>query len=139
MRFLFLLLFFQLVCLPGFNKALAQTVVSLNFAKQEKVDKKTLSNSTYRKSSNKKLDYIIKKSARGTLYGNKCVSQYTRRLGFEYLLVTNNGCVGGNYMEQKFHNFKVNLGITLRRGPFWKLRLKKNISDCQQQSGDFIG
>lgn len=72
------------------------------------------------------------------LYGNPCVSEYTKDKGFEYLpkeqyFLTHYGETGYH-----LHSVWVRVLVTFRNGPFWKIRVNQRIKACKQASGDFI-
>lgn len=41
--------------------------------------------------------------------------------------------------RRNWHNLWVKAGLMVRRGPWWKLTIKKRIKDCLRKSGDMVG
>lgn len=86
-----------------------------------------------------KIRYLIKGNTKNTLYGNPCVNQVTREMGFEYL-ITLKGQQGYESEAQRWaHNFGVKIGLVFKNGPFWKGKLNKRTADCRDRSGDYVG
>lgn len=87
----------------------------------------------------KKIRYIIKNGTSGILYGNPCVLQVTRKMGFEYAVQT--PLLPGSTIEPRrlWNNFKVKVLLTLKHGPFWKITVNKRLKDCGIKSGDRVG
>ena len=87
----------------------------------------------------KKIRYIIKNGTSGILYGNPCVLQVTRKMGFEYAVQT--PLLPGSTIEPRrlWNNFKVKLLLTLKHGPFWKITVNKRLKECGIKSGDRVG
>ena len=83
--------------------------------------------------------YIIVADTKNTLYGNKCATELTHRYGFEYLPTPKSQLITERESQIMFHNLFTNLSITLTRGPFWKLILKKRLKQCQTRSKDMNG
>ncbi len=95
--------------------------------------------SAHKKSSEKKIRYILKKDTQNTSYGNPCVVEITRSKGFEYL-VTLRGQPGyESELQRGMHNFTVNVALLFRNGPFWKSGLRKKIKECRRKTGDYVG
>lgn len=95
--------------------------------------------SVQKKSSEKKIRYILKKDTQNTSYGNPCVVEITRSKGFEYM-VTLRGQPGyESELQRGFHNFSINIALLFRNGPFWKSGLKKKIKECRRKTGDYVG
>lgn len=93
----------------------------------------------HRKLRNKKVTYIIKKNTREILYGNKCVEEYTRDMGFMYLVIPKGQPGYESELDRFFHNFGAKAKLFFTKGPFWKLRVKKRIKECRKKTGDFVG
>lgn len=94
-----------------------------------------------RKNAPKKKDffYIIKNDMHGFLYGNPCVLEQTRRMGFEYT-VQIEGIPGSlRPWRRRWNNTLGYTRLTITRSPFWKLILNKRIKNCRQKSGDIVG
>lgn len=105
----------------------------------EKVAFKVEDDSKANRPKKKKIRYIIKNGTSGILYGNPCVLQVTRRMGFEYAVQT--PLLPGSTIEPRrlWNNFKVKLLLTLKYGPFWKISLNKRLKECGIKSGDRVG
>jgi len=87
----------------------------------------------------KKVRYIIRNDSKGTLSGNKCFEEVTRKFGFEYLIVPEKLPPNSNGFSRFTHNLGVRTVLFFRNGPFWPLRLKKKYKQCRYQYGDFVG
>ena len=87
----------------------------------------------------KKIRYIIKSNPQGTLYGNPCFKQASRKFGFEYLVAPEGIAPNRNGFSRAMHNFGVNIILFFRNGPFWKTRLKKELKHCKYGYGDYVG
>ncbi|MGI9542109.1 MAG: hypothetical protein ACR2MX_02555 [Cyclobacteriaceae bacterium] len=86
-----------------------------------------------------RIRYLIKGNTKNTLYGNPCVNQVTREMGFEYL-ITMKGQQGYESEAQRWaHNFGVKMGLVFKNGPFWKAKLNKRTANCRDRSGDYVG
>ena len=87
----------------------------------------------------KKIRVIIKNNPRGILYGNPCLEEETRNMGFQYT-VQNAGLPGSlKPVTLRIHNFKVHAYLVLTKSPFWKGILNRRIKDCREKTGDWIG
>lgn len=87
----------------------------------------------------KKTRHIIRSDSKGTLTGNKCFEEVTRKFGFEYLIVPEKLPPNRNGFTRFMHNLGVNTVLFFRNGPFWQIRLKKKYNQCRYQYGDFVG
>lgn len=87
----------------------------------------------------KEMKFIIMNSTKGTFYGNPCALTVTRKMGFEYAVQIPGAPGSMPGFRRRMHNFGVKSGLTLRRGPFWKGRLKRKLRDCGIKSGDRVG
>ncbi len=105
----------------------------------EKIGFKVEDDSKANRPKKKKIRYIIKNGTSGILYGNPCVLQVTRGMGFEYAVQT--PLLPGSTIEPRrlWNNFKVKLLLTLKHGPFWKISLNKRLKECGIKSGDRVG
>jgi hypothetical protein len=96
----------------------------------------------HKTSTHKTLKAIYKRNNKNKMLSNECVREYTSsKLGYEYVMLTGDcekslGHLSGSEIE--LHNFLVNLGITLRRGPFWKLGVKKRYKFCRERMGEYV-
>ena len=83
--------------------------------------------------------YIIKNNTKGTLNGNKCFDEVTRKFGFEYLIIPQKTGPYPSGFSRWWHNLGVKSALFFKNGPFWQLRLKKKYKECRYQYGDFVG
>lgn len=105
----------------------------------ENVDAKKRGNKMKHRPKRKTYHHIYRNSTKGTLYGNPCALEATRKMGFEYVIQTP-GLPGAVIMEDvRVNNFLVNLKLIFTRSPFWKLILNRKLKKCQQKSGDIVG
>ncbi|WP_421763102.1 hypothetical protein [Ekhidna sp.] len=100
-----------------------------------------------RKDSNKRANKPKKKrygqlyvpNADKILYGNQCVLEQTRKMGFEYLVEPPN-IAGSKTWKGKFlNNLWVKTKLVVTRSPFWKQILNGKIKKCRKMSGDLVG
>jgi len=82
---------------------------------------------------------IWRRNTKGTLYGNRCGTEVTRKCGFEYVIVTAKQRGGPSRFRRAMHNAGVNFLLFFRNGPFWKFRLRKRLKRCRYQTGDYMG
>ncbi len=134
-------LVFSFFCVYGFS-CFGQNVIDNSYTTHfptENVKFKKDANNPANQPKRKKISYIYKERSEGTLYGNPCAVEATRKMGFEYVLQPAGlpGSPGQN--EQEKNNFLVNLKLIFTRGPFWKVRLNKRIKQCRINSGDIVG
>lgn len=80
---------------------------------------------------------IYKSNTKGTLYGNPCALKETRKMGFEYVPLSQGH--GKSPIGVVINNFFVKLKLVFTRTPFWKLILKKRFQNCREKSGDGVG
>lgn len=104
----------------------------------EKIDRKKNTNKP-RNRSKTSIREIYKKRSWKIGYGNPCIEEATQRMGFIYAPVVKSQ--PGYRWEggRNWHNMWVKLGLIVRRGPWWKIRIKKQIKDCRRKSGDIVG
>jgi hypothetical protein len=76
------------------------------------------------------VNYLVVTDIRDIAYGNRCVTEATRRLGFVYTPMP----ISEVERKSKFHYFMHNqiakFKITLKHGPAWKKKLRKSIARC---------
>lgn len=87
----------------------------------------------------KKIRHILKSNTHKILLGNKCMEDFTHRMGFQYIVNPKGGIGSMNGLQQFFHNMGVKFIILLKNGPFWKAKVNKRYKECRQKSGDFVG
>jgi hypothetical protein len=80
---------------------------------------------------------LYKTSTKGTLYGNPCALEVTRKMGFEYVPLSQGH--GKSTVGLILNNTYVNGRLIVTRSPFWKLILKKRLKNCRTKSGDGVG
>ena len=124
-------------------------LISLEAAAQDKDDLRKqfpTENVNMRKDSRKQstpkernIRLIIKNNTKGILYGNPCMNEETRRMGFEYVVQTPGlpGSLGT--FRRLWNNFWTKARLTFTNTPFWKLILKSRVKDCRERSGDRVG
>lgn len=105
-------------------------------------------NSTFQRShvskasTHKKIKAIYKRPSKNHLYSNDCVHDYTvSEMAFEYVILTGDceKSIGNRSgFELELQNFGTELGLFFRRGPFWKLKVKKRYKFCKERMGDTI-
>lgn len=90
-------------------------------------------------SEGKRIRFLIRKNTKGTLSGNKCVTDATHKMGFEYIALTKGDPGYENEWTRASHNFGVKTYLFFTKGPFWKSKVKKTIKDCRFRTGDYAG
>ena len=83
--------------------------------------------------------YLYAYNMKKVLYGNQCVTDVTRKFGFEYIPAFDSAEEKRNDLEIWGHNFITNIAITFRHGFLWKRKVRKRIKYCAESSGDFNG
>ncbi|MDN4166570.1 hypothetical protein QWY31_13760 [Cytophagales bacterium LB-30] len=83
--------------------------------------------------------FLVRSNTSKTMYGNPCVQEVTRKMGFEYLVVPKGQALNRNGFSRTMHNGAVSLALFFRNGPLWKLRARHKIKKCRQKSADFMG
>jgi hypothetical protein len=91
-----------------------------------------------KESGKSSLKYIYKTDPQPILSGNRCAEEYTRSLGFVYVIVLPEEDGDAN-LGNFFHNLGTSIALTFRNGPFWSHKVKKRIEKCKMSSGDFVG
>ena len=87
----------------------------------------------------KKIRYIITNDTKETLAGNVCFEEAINKMGFQYLAVPKGQPPNKNGFSRWWHNFGVKFMLTLKNGPFWKIKVNKKYEECKFGSGDFTG
>lgn len=90
-------------------------------------------------SSGKKVYTLYKTDYKGTLSGNKCVEELSRKMGFRYEYLMKEGPGSKTTEGILFHNLGTKTILFFRNGPFWQCRFKKRMKECQQKTGDYVG
>lgn len=87
----------------------------------------------------KNIRLIVRNNPKGILYGNPCMMEETRRMGFEYA-VQSKGLPGSmGFFRRNWNNFITKLRLTFTHSPFWRLILQSRVKDCREKTGDIIG
>ena len=89
--------------------------------------------------SGKKIYVLYKTDFKGTMSGNKCVEDLSRKMGFRYEQVMKEGPGSKTGGAIFLHNFGTKIILMFRNGPFWQSRFKKRMKECRQKTGDFVG
>lgn len=82
--------------------------------------------------------YLYLMKSKGKLLGNRCVTEFTEKMGFRYILMPRNGS-GMSGFEQRLNNVKTRFILLFRNGPFWNYRLQRKIKECRKKTGDYVG
>lgn len=91
------------------------------------------------KKKDKRLLALIKNNPKKTLMGNRCMDEYTRKLGFEYVLQPKGQQGNRTEFQRLMHNFGVKVNLLFKNGPFWKVKLNKKRKECMAKTGDYAG
>tara|TARA_X000001036_G_scaffold222798_2_gene208532 strand:- start:5150 stop:5569 length:420 start_codon:yes stop_codon:yes gene_type:complete len=89
--------------------------------------------------SQKKIDIIFKNKSGKVLYGNPCLREFTRDMGFEYALQSSKMQNSSGLWNMRGNNLIVYLKLIFKKSPFWKWILNNQVKDCRRKMGDFVG
>ena len=103
------------------------------------LDKEARFRPNARRPKRKTIRYIVKKKTNGLLMGNKCATDVTHRMGFEYVVLAKGQPGYKNVFDRFWGNLGVKALLFFTRGPWWKLTVKKRIKRCKYQTGDYTG
>ncbi len=127
------------------KEALAQSKKRKTTRKKRKRELQT-SNTSYqynasarRKGKKKRLLQVYRRDPSRVLYGNRCVTELTQKMGFEYVIITPEASGEERYVTTFAQNVSSGFLLTLRHGPFWQRKVRKRIRNCRESSGDFVG
>lgn len=110
-----------------------------DFIPSENIDPKREMNPNKHRPERRNISYLYKDDSKGVYFGNPCVMEATRSMGFEYVLQVK-GVPGSISEDDQFeNNVLVKTKLVFTRSPFWKLILNRKIKACLEQSGDFVG
>jgi hypothetical protein len=104
------------------NRITATTKTSIS----EDFDLKDLKNNQRRT-----VKYLVVTHLRDIAYGNRCVTDATRRLGFVYTPMPITEVERRSRAYYFLHNQLTKLKITVKHGPGWKKKLRKSIKRCE--------
>ena len=90
----------------------------------------------------KPLIYIYVDDNDEWLVGDECVMRYTGERG--YMMAPQNDFAGVVAKEVStkgvgWHNFKASFKLLFKLGPGWKSRLRRQVRQCRNSSGNFVG
>ena len=105
----------------------------------ENLEMKKDSNKRANKPKRKNYSVIYVPNANKILYGNRCVLEETRKMGFEYLVEPVNISGSKTRTGKILNNTWVKTKLFFTRSPFWKAILNKKIKKCRNMSGDLVG
>lgn len=105
----------------------------------ENLDMRKDANKAINKPKRKHIGLIYVPDANKIAYGNRCVTEETHKMGFEYIVEPVN--LGGSktWTGKRLNNLWVKTKLVVTRSPFWKLILNKKIKRCREMSGDLVG
>lgn len=132
----FLVFFFLMTRLSVYGQTEEKIVATAKTSLSEDVLARTKEIKSQKKSHRA---YIVTANIRNIGYGNKCVTEATRKMGFVYVPMPANEIERKSTFYYFTHNQMARLKVTLKNGPFWQGKLKKNIKRCRQTTGDFTG
>ena len=87
----------------------------------------------------KNIDIIFKMKSGKVLYGNPCLREFTRDMGFEYALQSGNMLNSSGIWNMRGNNLMVYTKLIFKKSPFWKWILNHQVKDCRKKMGDFVG
>ena len=88
---------------------------------------------------NKKMLILIKNNTKGILYGNRCFEEFTHECGYEYVVQPKGQSRNRNEISRWLHNFGVKFVVTVKNGPFWRIKERKRKKECRTKTGDYVG
>jgi hypothetical protein len=83
--------------------------------------------------------HLYQANTRGTLVGNRCMDEYTEKMGFRYLVMPAGMEDAPSPTQMRLHNFGVKFALLVKNGPFWHHRLEKRVRKCREKTGDYVG
>ena len=89
--------------------------------------------------SQKNIEIIFKTKSGKVLYGNPCLREFTRDMGFEYALQSTKMSISSGAWSMRGNNLIVYTKLFFKKSPFWKLILNNQVKDCRRKMGDFVG
>ena len=89
--------------------------------------------------SQKNIEIIFKTKSGKVLYGNPCLREFTRDMGFEYALQSTKMSISSVVWNMRGNNLIVYTKLFFKKSPFWKLILNNQVKDCRRKMGDFVG
>lgn len=87
----------------------------------------------------KAFKHVYKKNTTKIMYGNSCATMATRKMGFEYVVRSNERISSKTNIGVFFNNLWVHSYLVVTRSPFWKVILNKRFKECKKVSGDLVG
>jgi hypothetical protein len=87
----------------------------------------------------KDIEIIFKTKSGKVLYGNPCLREFTRDMGFEYALQSTKMSNSSGAWNMRGNNLIVYAKLILKKSPFWKWILNNQVKDCRRKMGDFVG
>ena len=87
----------------------------------------------------KNIEIIFKMKSGKVLYGNPCLREFTRDMGFEYALQSGNMLNSSGIWNMRGNNLMVYTKLIFKKSPFWKWILNHQVKDCRRKMGDFVG
>jgi len=88
---------------------------------------------------NKKMLSLIKNNTKGILYGNRCFEEFTHKCGYEYVVQPKGQSRNRNEISRWLHNIGVKFVVTIKNGPFWRIKEQKKKKECRIKTGDYVG
>jgi hypothetical protein len=76
------------------------------------------------------VNVLVVSDIRNIAYGNRCVTEATRRLGFVYTPMPISEIERRSRFYYFMHNQITKFKIILKHGPGWKKKLRKSIARC---------
>lgn len=131
-RFIIILFILRVSC---FGVLMAQDGISTNKTDR---NKRAGNSREQTQSKNKRYMIIFKPNTRGILYGNPCIMEVTRKMGFEYSVAPKGTPGYKTELGRVLHNFGVKT-VLFFKNPFWKIKVKRKVEECRIKTGDYTG
>ena len=128
-----------LICLLGLQPLHAQKKKSKKKPKGETTNTNYNARIKNEPKAPKEYMYLYRTNTRGTLSGNKCIDDYTEKMGFRYVIMPPGQDGSLSPTEMRLHNFSVKFALLLTNGPFWHHRLNQKTRKCREKTGDYYG
>lgn len=114
-----------------------------SFSQEGVATNKTDSNTSVKQSRDEKKGakrymLIYHKNTKGILYGNPCMMEVTRSMGFEYAVAPKGTKGYRTEAGRVVHNFGVKT-VLFVKNPFWKIKVNRKLKECRIKTGDYTG
>lgn len=82
---------------------------------------------------------LYRYSTQGILPGNACFEETTRKMGFEYVVIPEEGPGSLTHWEVFKNNLGIGFLLCFRAGPWYPIVLAVKRKECRIKMGDYVG